>query len=87
MAGDIAPTPAPVAPEPVAEPETESVPSAGMQRATSGGGADTAALLRELSSLGDEEPAARNPAPAPRPRPAPASHAAAKKRKGLWGRS
>jgi hypothetical protein len=49
-------------------------------------GADTAALLRELSSLGfDDEPA---PAPVPQPRPTAAtSTVAAKKRKGLFSRS
>ena len=48
---------------------------------------DTAVLLRELSSLGDEEPSAPRAAP-PRP-PAPRAPAAAekdKKRKGLFGR-
>ena len=49
---------------------------------------DTAALLRELASLGfDEETPPASPlrsGPAPSPRPAPAS--ANKKRKGLFGR-
>ncbi|MDQ1680165.1 MAG: hypothetical protein QOI42_1024 [Frankiaceae bacterium] len=51
---------------------------------------DTAVLLRELSSLGDEEPSAPRPAPPSRPPAQSAAAAAAankdKKRKGLFGR-
>ena len=47
---------------------------------------DTAVLLRELSSLGDEEPSAPRAAP-PRPAaPRPAATDKDKKRKGLFGR-
>ena len=90
MAGQSAstPTPAPMAARHEPEPEPEAHPAAGLQRpAAPGGSADTAALLRELSSLGGDEPGHGSPAPGPRPsRPVPASHAA-RKRKGLWGRS
>jgi hypothetical protein len=47
---------------------------------------DTAVLLRELSSLGDEEPSAPRAAP-PRPAaPRPVVSDKDKKRKGLFGR-
>jgi hypothetical protein len=52
-------------------------------------GADTAALLRELSSLGlEDEPANAPPAPprAPHRPPHPNGDGAKKKKRGLFGR-
>jgi hypothetical protein len=77
-------TPAPVVavvPDPVREPEPDPVPVR-----ASGEGADTAALLRELSSLGveDDDRPALNAAPRA-PRPNHVDPKKAKKKIGLFG--
>jgi hypothetical protein len=80
-------------PAPAPEPEPEPEPAALEPVAASIGGssrdmADTAALLRELSSLGldDDPPSAPPPAPRMPPRtPAAAPAAQKKKKRGLFG--
>ena len=78
-----------VPPQPAAPAPAEPA-AAGMHRPVgSGGAADTAALLRELSSLGDEGPS-KSPSPGPRPSgrpPVSTPQGGGKRRKGLWGRS
>ncbi len=80
---------APAVPAQPAPPAPADPPAAGLHRPVgSGGAADTAALLRELSSLGDEGPA-KSTSPGPRPSGRPAGGtppANSKRRKGLWGR-
>ncbi len=84
-------------PEPEPEPEPVSEPVEDQRSAervsvgayaANGERADTAALLRELSSLGlDDDPApARPPARPPAHRPPPAAAEPKKKKRGLFGR-
>ena len=91
LAGEALPAQAAPAPEPV-EPEPAAADGAPVDYAPrprrENGLADTAALLRELSSLGTETAASTPQAPnRPQPVPAPASGQHARKRKGLFGRS
>lgn len=95
MAGESGQAPAQRPAEPEHAAPVERAPAAsGLRRPNApAGSADTAALLRELSSLGGDEAPARSssssPATSPQPRPSGAgAHVAAnRRRKGLWGRS
>lgn len=102
MAGNGSQARTPTAAVPVPSPEPADTsradsPRAGVQRAdtaraarlqrpTGGAEADTAALLRELSSLGDDEATPRSAPVGASSRPSPVNSAPPRKRKGLWGR-